>query len=775
MMVRRRTLRLAGTSILFASVLLGATLGWAWLLLGGLALLGTAAFAPTANLFLAWPVGLVATIVAAYGAHMASWAISSTDMSRVKAQVVGVSVGAFFAAVSLARQVKSRTARSPDVRTINETFVSVLLAALPLLIVTWATVRLYSDPRWLVSAYIGGGDHAAHASVVQSVISPSAGLPLESPFSLYTYPRGIHNLLAVLNVIHAGESSATDIATLYSVGGWFEFVQLAAYASLSVLLLRRLGGRSGYRLTVLAPMVMFAFASAQFYMTHLFWSGFTTSLGITWILLVPLAVRPWSRGGEDSDGELQVSPWLLLLVVAASWIVYQPYVIASGIVLLSDLLVRRSRRGGGLGRLAEVGTSPWVVGATSVLAVVTMAVVPGRGSHLVDTFLLDGDLFRPSLVIAMFWVVSAFGGLTWIAERGAKNQSGAVKYLSGLTGTTVGFASLVSLVSGSGFFQLPYYVEKMIWVLLYVSFPVALGAALRLVSDSVSPSAARRRTVTAVVGLLAFPLVTGGTPANATRHSAPDWFVSVLMSQSPGELSGAVAYHPLDPLGSHLSNLALRLVDSTDLPSSISLESDTHAACRIINDAGVKTVVTVDYAVGSLLDSGCLPNRTYLAKDGPVSITEGEYFPMKVNHFYRFGESNLGRFLFLRGFREPESWGTWASGYMSAFGLKFPSDSDRVTLILGVRPSFFDSAPEKADVFIDFKRVDRVDLPQSGGELRIDLGPRSAGEKLELAFDCLWSIGQAREVEPSDGPPPCLGFEWIRILAEPASSFPRHG
>jgi hypothetical protein len=331
------------------------------------------------------------------------------------------------------------------------------------------------------------------------------------------------------------------------------------------------------------------------------------------------------------------------------------------------------------------------------------------------------------------------------------------------------------LVSGSGFFQLPYYVEKMVWVLLYVSLPVAVGAACRLVSDSVSQTAARRRTAIAVVGLLAFPLVTGGTPANATRHSAPEWFVSALMSQSPSELAGSVAYHPLDPLGSHLSNLALRLVDAPELPSSISLESDTHAACRIINDAGVETVVTVDYAVGSLWDSGCLPNRTYLAKDGPVSIPEGEYFPMKVNHFYRFGENNLGRFLFLRGFREPESWGTWATGYMSALGLKFPSDSDRVTVVLGVRPSFFGSAPKKADVLLDFKRVARVELPSSSGEIRIDLGQRSAGEKLELAFDCLWSIDQARKVEPSDGPPPCVGFEWIRILAEPASSSPGRG
>jgi len=757
-----RTWRALEVACWVGAVAVGLGTGLVWLFLAGLALVGTRALAPRSPLLLAWPVGLAGTVVLAYVGHVLSWLLDAGEMTRGSVAAIGLTVAFVFAVAAVMRACEPATPRLGLSR--SSVVTSASLAAAPLAMVVFATIKLYSDPRWLVSAHIGGGDHAAHATLVRSLMSSSTGVALESPFSFYTYPKGIHHLVALLGVVHRPLDAATDLVVLYSVGGWFESVQFAAYVSLAMMVVRRIAGRSGYRLAVLAPMVLFAVASTRFFVTHLYWSGFTTSLGITWMLLIPLAVVPSRVRGTGT--EPSVSTGLVVLVAAASWIVYQPYAVALVVVTSSVLLCSSGRVRNAAPLIGRIAGSTWVVAGVSFGAVLALLIFPGRDSHLVDSFLLDGDLFRPSLTVSMFWAVVAVAGLV---VAGRRDEPGPIVYLVALIGVTAGFATLVSVVSGAGLFQLPYYVEKMVWVLLYVSLPVGVGACLRFVGDAVPAGTARRRTAVATVGLLAFPLVTGGTPANATRHSAPEWFVASIMTTHPGLLSSAVAYHPIDPLGSHLSNLALRVVGAPELPSSISLQQDTYAACRIVNGGSVRSVVTVDFAVGALWDAGCLPDRVYLSGGRPVVVPDLRYFPMKVNHFYKFGDTNLGRWLLLRGFRQPESWGTWATGYMSTLGLEFPEDSSRVTVILGVRRPPSGPTPRTVDIFVENVRKSTVALPvDPSGEIEIDLGARSGGEKVDVGLDCSWSLDQARAVDPTTGPPPCLGLEWIRIIAEPA-------
>ncbi len=736
-----------------------------------LAVLATLAVAPQLNPVLYWPVGLLAMTVVGYGTYFIYWFRSVPGVSSSFSERHFVFLVAFFLIVSLIRTARRKNSPPSTSWWLPNTFVASVITSLPIVIVYIGSSRLNNESMSLFSGYMSGGDHGLHNEIIHDLLSWSATPIAENPFTLYIYPRGVHYLIAQFVALGSAESTQGSLVQEYLTGAWFEHVQLAAFVQLAMVIFVKWSREHQLTRALFVAPLLLVFASMDHFVAHLFWSGFMTSTAMTWALLIPIAVWVGVRNSEKGSGLFSTSVILGFLLMGFAWIVYQPYVmpIAGGASVV--LVLWGAERFGFLRRFSGyAGRSSVVLGlgcGVSLLAVVASYFVLGSDSPAITSLFLDGSTWRPAIGTVAGWVAAAIVLAVW-----GRSQRGVRDHLPGLVvaslgGFTIGMAGIVFFAGNDGLFDMPYYIQKMFWIMLYVSIPIALGAGstmalrTRLFRDA-STRSTRLLGVWLAVALI--PLAQGRLPHAAVTHFSVDWFARGVFAVEPRDTENNGAFSMRDQLGSHMANLALRSASTTFLTPDVAISGNPYLACRDIRESQMTRVYTTPNGRAEMFESGC-PTGIEYVEDGvalqPVTL---EYFEIESG-IERFTNKSPGFRLLLRGFLPPENWGTWAGGYRSALGFRYRAAMTEPRAEITVRRDASSWVGKKLVIHANDKEMATLDV----GAVRtstftVPLPPGRRGTSIELTMTCERTTEEILDDDPVDGPSRCVGLESLRVF-----------
>ena len=756
-------------TIIYATVSVwGLTSGSHWLVLVSLSFLATSAILPNANPILYWPIGLLGIIVSSFGGYCFLWLTNSggVDLYFSRSMFAILVVG--FSCVAIMR-LWLKNYSAIKIMTLKP-IVTTIMVSLPVILVVIVTHRFFDNPTNLISGFIAGGDHNAHNQVTHNLLAWSGSAAIESPLNLYSYPKGLHFLIANLIAIAGNSETVPLLVQELRMGAWFEWVQLAAFCQLAILCVMKGARGSGIKGAILLAPIFFVFASMDNFVGHLFWSGFTTSLGITWLFLIPFALPMVFETQRKASEVFPVQfLWFLFLGIGA-WLMYQPYAVVFAAVGVSTLCIRPFTRS--LKHpLSRFGITQYVLPSTLVVILVLGIVLGlflflGRDSSAATSLLLDGVTTRPFFYTVCMWALLAvvFLRLETFTDRDNTFTSSSV--FLGLISFTFAMMLIVLRTSDFGFTNQPYYVQKMLWVILYVSIPIVIGGVLTYFEQFLLTRSDGHLSfyATAVCVLLLTPLVMGRYPTAAFRHGSVDWFAKGISSTFEDVENRKVAFSANDRLGSHLSNLALRSTSNLIMPVGIGISGNAYLACAFMNHNSASLVYTTPNGRAEMVMSGCSPDITYIEDGNRVPNPVLNFFAVEVGVVERPAKDQLGFRLLLRGFLPPEEWGTWASGYRSAVGFQLPSDLRNPVLKLDLRP-WTDAKDSEEVVF----KANGIEL----GRVGVHVGQNTAanlvlprvliGKQVELTLTCERTEEKILLDDPADGPNPCVGLVSLSV------------
>lgn len=737
-----------------------------WLVMVALSCLATLAVVRKANVLLYWPIGLLIVMVSMYGAYWWQWFGTRVGVDFNSAQVLFIILTVLFTTVAVMRVVLHRDV--VVIPRITRIATVAIMTALPVVLIYLVTVRWGDEPVRLISAHLAGGDHGAHNEIVHRLLKASEDVSYASPLQMYTYPQAIHFMIANLVAFTQSTSTLPLLAQEYAMGAWVEWVQFAAFCQLSIVVFMKGVRGSGLRRALFLPPLIFVFATMDNFVMHLLWSGFTTSLGITWILLGFLAVSDrWQF--KDSLRQSWAGFVVLAFFAYASWIVYQPYAVTF-IALAGLFFVRISathqRLARLLGPLALILERPVVIVLAVMGAVfISLIGVLGSNSPAVVSLLLDGATYKPYFYTVLFWAFLAMAG-HWILSRDAGDnvdQDGQIKFLFVHFGFVSGMILTVMWAGSFGLLEQPYYTQKMLWVLLFVSIPPALAAGFTWLEklDMQWPAEKRRGLIAVLcVAILFTPLVQGRAPINATRKPSVDWFAKAMTVEVQDEAYRAVAFSWTDQLGSHVSNLALRATSNLVMPVDVALSNNTFLACRFINENDATVIYAPTHGRTALILSGCKTNAIYIEEDRILENQAPFYPEATLNSLKLTSDGQLGAGYLVRGFLPLEQWGVWAGGYQSAFGVRMAQEVPRAVLRVNFETHMIFGRGIGVILRVNGEVSNVFSMPQSG-ELFVDveLGDAKIGQQFEVAIECERTDEQVLKDDSSDGPIPCVGLK----------------
>lgn len=733
--------------------------------------LGTVALAPRLNPLVYWPAGLLVTITVGYVSYLMYWFVDMQGIDERFARLHFVLLMAILGIVALFRVWRTGGSTGRISFSLSGMMATALGFVFPAVVLWIGTSRLWSGSMPLFSGFMAGGDHGLHNEIVHDLLSWSSTPSSENPFTLYTYPRGIHFLVASLVALGSGKSGQSSLVQEYLTGAWFEYVQLAAYVQLAVAIVVFWSReRRATRAMFVAPILL-VFASIPHFVGHLFWSGFTTSTGMTWALLVPVALWVGRREQKLENWHRIEATALWVLLLVFSWIVYQPYVIVistTGFVLVCvsvwKTLVRDGRLRRGLPEYLELPAC-FVVSLTGA---VLPYFVLGKDSAAVNFLFLDGSTWRVGVATVAMWTAAALVLPRMMAADGRLQTSLPSAVVAGLLGFTVGMAGLVFATGDHGLFDLPYYIQKMYWVILYISVPVALASGLTLLLGHKYLAAGGRRfgrqlALWLLIALV--PLVQGRTPNAAVSHISVDWFANGVYAVAPDDRQSSGAFSMRDKLGSHMANLALRSASTSILTPDVAISGNPYLACADLVENGVVRIYTTPNGRAELVESGCSPDAVYLEDGRIIGRPHLEYFGVSPGVTETFTNKSLGFRLLLRGFLPPEKWGTWAGGYRSALGFDYEETMKAPSLEMVLRSHPRDE--ELRSVSIGVNGATAVTHRLAFGDpepfvVPMPAGP--AGTSIELTITCERTDAEVLADDPVDGPSPCAGLVSMRLV-----------
>lgn len=736
-----------------------------------LCVLGTLAFTPRLNPILYWPVGLMAAVVIGYGAYLIDWYAGepgiSVSQARANVSFLLVSFGAIAALKGVLRPAHAVAGSW------SRFFQPLMLSVAPAVVLFIGTRRLESESLALFSGYMSGGDHGLHNEIIHDLLGWSVSPSAENPFTLYTYPRGIHFLIAQLVAVGSSSSTAGSLVQEYLTGAWFEYVQLAAFLQLSIVIVSHWSRDQRWARTMFIAPFLLVFSSMDNFVAHLFWSGFMTSTAMTWALLLPIAL--WVGTSTPVRGARGSSEWFALWLVwlIFAWIVYQPYLmpmIAIGVIVAAVHASNKNMPGKVRPILSLTiryqGTAAFLL--SGVIAVSPYFVL-GRGSPAIASLFLEGSTWRPHLGTVVVWVAMALVLCTIVDEREASADRVPTIVMGSLAGFSGAMAGIVFVVGDVGLFKMPYYIQKMFWTLLYVSIPIALGAGLsRGLRTSVFSNRGTRvgRLVALWIALILVPLVQGRTPNAATTHFSVDWFARGVFAVSPSDSEINGAFSMRDKLGSHMANLALRSASRSVLAPNVAISGNPYLACVELAKQGVARVYTTPNGRAELVESGCDPLISYVEDGVSVPSPTIKFFGVRSGVTETFSDKSLGFRLLLRGFRPPEKWGVWAGGYRSALGFQYEENLIDPMLELVVRSWPADEMLRTVRIGVNGTEDISRTLSLSGKTtIMVPLPVGAVGTPIELTLSCDRTSEEILEDDPADGPSPCVGLESMSLVA----------
>jgi hypothetical protein len=588
-----------------------------WLVVVSLIWLGTRAVLPRSNPLLFWPVGLLVLVTFGYLNLAVYWTFG----------IGGIGLGfsrAFFAVLTLALLlvVALRTCkRGPAERTpffsLDNLVGALLAAAVPLTLVVIGTVRVFSDPVRLISGHLAGGDHGRHNWIIHDLMVWSETPSVANPFDLYAYPRAIHFTVANILSQFSEQSTLPFLAQEYVIAAWFNWVQLAAYLQLcATIVIKRSKSRLALRATIVIAL-FFAMASINNLVIQLFWMGFTTSLAMAWIFLIPLA-WPWTDSDqtrETADSSLTLVGLWLAFTTFGVYQLYSVMFVAVAIVGVASQ-VRKGRRIGShlLGKFNTGETQGLVVGALVCASVLGAFAILGRDSGFVSTMLLPGFTKNPYVYTVIAWAACAVFSFRFVAND-EESRDKSPLFLYGLLALTVSLILVVIASSDLGIFGQPYYIQKLLWLVMLTCIPILCANVLATLLDRPLGEPSRvsySREAFVLVCILLIPVLLGRGPVAASDYEKIDWFASEMVKFGSIDLDHSTAFSGADALGTHVANLALKSRSSINMPQDLEFSLKPYLACQFINSEPVETVFTDEGGRFVLLDAGCDPMLRYV-------------------------------------------------------------------------------------------------------------------------------------------------------------------
>jgi hypothetical protein len=760
------SLRLLGVSLLGSMAFYGISQTSHWLVMVVLSCLATLAVMRQVNVLLYWPIGLLAVMVAMYGAYWLQWLSNPVGVDLDSSRTLFVVLTLLFGAVAMFRVVLHRDV--VVIPRVTRIFTVAIMCALPVVLIYLVTTRWGDEPVRLISAHLAGGDHGAHNEIVHRLLKVSEDVSYASPLQMYTYPQAIHFMIANLIAFTQSTSTLPLLAQEYAMGAWVEWVQFAAFCQLSIVVFMKGARGNGLRRALFLPPLTFVFASMDSFVMHLLWSGFTTSLGIAWILLAFFAVSDRVHF-KDSFRHSWLGFVTLGFFAYASWIVYQPYAvifIALAGLFFVQLIATRQQLSRALAPVSAVLERPLVVILVIAAGVfVALIGVLGSDSPAVTSLLLDGATYKPYFYTVLMWAFAAMAG-QWLATRESDLPGVDVpqlKFLFTHFGLVVGMILTVMWAGNFGLLEQPYYTQKMLWTLMFVSLPVALSIACTwLEKVELSWPADKRSGLIAVLGIaiLLTPLVQGRAPVNATRKPNIDWFAKGMLLDVQDEEYRAVAFSWIDQLGSHVSNLALRATSNLVMPVDVALSNNTFLACRFINENDATVVYTSQHGRAALVTAGCSPKVMYIEEDRILENENPSYRPLSVGVERFISDNQKGVGHLLHGFLPVENWGVWAGGYQSIFGVRTTEEITNAVLRVKLETHMVFGKGIEVTLRVNGEVSQVLVMPQRGEvEVDLPLGTTSRGDQFEISIECERTDEEVLKDDPSDGPTPCVGLK----------------
>ncbi len=733
-----------------------------WLLVLSLSGLTSVAVLKRANPIVYWPIGLLILIAALYVGYIAQWLGNPVGVDRNNATSLFFIISVISTIVAGFRAI--RTNDQITIAPLSRWLTVTVMAALPVVLLVLVTQRWADEPVRLISGHLAGGDHGAHNEIVHRLLRTSGDVVFASPFQMYTYPQSLHFFITNLTAMTLPDSTLPLLAHEYAMGAWVEWLQFAAYCQLAVIVFMKGAAGSGLRRALFLPPLVFAFSAMDNFVVHLLWSGFTTSLGMTWVLMAFVAISDRLVNSE-SWRQLFAKIGVLVFFAFSAWNIYQPYAVifiaVAAFCCVRFINVSRINNHKIRGIVSAIlrPSVQFVLMALSLI--VALLVVLGSDSPAVRSLLLDGSTYKPYLYTVLLWgVLAAVLGFvvqdTWLTPL-----TSVKSFLIVHLGFVVGMVATVSLAGGFSVFEQPYYVQKMFWIVLFISIPVVLSVVALTFErfQAVRPRSFQVALgLSVVIALLLTPMIQGRLPVNATKKHNVDWFANGITKEFEDSTNRKVAFSWVDRLGSHLSNLALRASSDLVMPVETGISGNAFLACTFMNENNATLVYTTPNGRAEMVASGCDPTITYVENGEQQENPSINYFTLDRGRTEQIAEGKAGFRFLLRGFLPPERWGTWAGGYRSAIGFNLPDNVSAPQLELTLRRHPKTPATRELVIAANGQTVQRTRLKSTQTEkLLLELPTSMIGQPVELTLTCIRTDDEIVKDDPVDGPEPCVG------------------
>jgi hypothetical protein len=368
-------------------------------------------------------------------------------------------------------------------------FPSVLIISIPsILIVVWAGFGILNNPIGMVAANLTGGDHSMHVGLSINFTALTGSPYLRSPFDLYGYPSALHYLITNLAQIDLMQNDASPVFHFHLVAAWFERLQFAAFVQLYIFIAVCGIKNSRSKLILGVLVAVISLLSIPNSIAQLIWSGFTTSLGGVWMLLLFPFLGILLAGRKGRDFYLL---FLFLIVGLVLFSVYQPLVIISAAVFLFHVVLKLFGQKYDQNKLSLSCVFPATLGFVFAAIPVCVAyLIQGKNNSGFQTINLAGALLVPSHGIAIAIVSMTISLIFASALRGDFKDyqsilSTVTVFLFGYLGLVSSLIFVVSQIKEDSQSLTPYYIEKLIWGLIFVCMPILL-MALFMFLDSVN-------------------------------------------------------------------------------------------------------------------------------------------------------------------------------------------------------------------------------------------------------------------------------------------------
>jgi len=588
---------------------LGLYTGSAWMLLISAVVLFSLGIFPKKSICVTWPMGLITVIGLNYVGYMIAWYQEKQMISRYWSRdslLVILGVGTCLALLRFAKI----SGGSDCNKSFTNASSTLIISLFGLVIILWSLRDLLFDPISMVAGHLTGGDHSMHVGLSINMTNLTGSPYLKSPFDVYGYPMAIQSLITNLVQSDFLTSDRHALFQFHLMAAWFERVQLAAYIQLFVCVALRGMPRKITISSFYAVISVLTFLIIEGTVAQLIWSGFTTSLASSWILLgIPAGLYLIT-----SDSSIRSKfVWNLALVAGIIYvisIVYQPLALvplAAFVALVTcSIFNPKSKRF----MTIRDSTFPTVVGSAFVVTAIYLVYrTEGRDNVGFQTLKLAGATYNTSHFLVIFITISTlFLTLLKVVRIDSNRIANHRIDLSLLAGYATFIVSLVVVLQKMrvGPESLtPYYIQKLIWGLLFLALPILLNSVFLLV-ESVPPI--RIQAFRELLFLASFILTMQHKVQieNQFRHERINWVAEGISRIENNQLPlRAVVYFSGDHLGSHVGNLAIAWVNPVVMPFELRITDRIDLVCKFIIGQDVTTVITADGGLDELIANGC--------------------------------------------------------------------------------------------------------------------------------------------------------------------------